>query len=201
MTEHEKQNKTNIRLKKNVAEFNATRAEALPRIENLTASIGKQKKEIDEIKAFYDKFQIGDEAILKFINVLNSEPNYDKLRYLNRGNGKTVQHESTEIAMKKWNDTSLLGGSITMAKNTDKTKHILTPSIYHNIKFQNEDVLGFFELKNVLKQSHPIDIGQNTEAIFYDISLLLVAAPDWSEEKRKKAVDKLKELEAMQDPP
>ena len=86
------------------------------------------------------------------------------------------------------------GGPITNnLQSSPNIKEIQTPSFINDIRYGREETLGYFKISNVLEKT-----GESIYT-FFDIKLLLIAAPDWTDDFKKKAVEELGKLEGIKD--
>lgn len=124
---------------------------------------------------------------------MNTATDFKKYDYNRRDPRQNYQyvrttHYNTLIVIRLIENLEQGGGPLTTAIQSPLTASIPTPSIQNIIKYQNKQTLGYFSIKNML------DKPAGEIFTFYDIDLLLLPSPDWSDAESEKAVEVLQKM-------
>ena len=125
--------------------------------------------------------------------MMNEEPKYDKYDYNWRDpkqNYELVKTTNlvTKTTQKIIDDKENCGDALTIPLKSPKEKSMETPDVTNLVKYGREKIIGYYSLRNVLD----IPVGKLFK--FYDIDILLVAAPDWSDSFARKAGQEIEKL-------
>ena len=94
----------------------------------------------------------------------------------------------TKTTKKLIDDKENCGDALTIPLKSPKEKSMETPDVTNLVKYGREKIIGYYSLRNVL------DIPEGKLFKFYDIDILLVAAPDWSDSFARKAGQEIEKL-------